>query len=93
MEQVLPKGSALPRVGQSIRLLVGEPIAVADLQETAVAEQWPASVLYAAIADRIGHTLHTLKAQLEGIPVSEVINPSHLLSVALLLYCGKQQRT
>ena len=72
MEQVLPKGSALPKPGQSIRVLVGEPIAVADLQQTAAAEQWPEHVLYAAIADRIGHSLHALKARLEGVPVSEV---------------------
>ena len=93
MDQVLPKGSALPRVGQSIRVLVGEPIAVADLQETAAAEHWPASVLHAAIADRIGHTLHTLKAQLEGVPVSEVITPSHIPSVALLRHYWKHQCT
>ena len=73
MDQVLPKGSACPRIGQSIKVLVGEPIAVADLQETATAEQWPDHVLYSAIADRIGHSLHMLKARLEGMPVSEVI--------------------
>lgn len=72
MEQVLPKGSAVPKPGQSIRVLVGEPIAVADLQQTAAAEQWPEHVLYAAIADRIGHSLHALKARLEGVPVSQV---------------------
>lgn len=72
MDQVLPKGSALPRPGQSIRVLVGEPIAVADLQQMAAAEQWPEHVVYAAIADRIGHSLHALKARLEGVPVSEV---------------------
>ena len=72
MDQVLPKGSACPRVGQKIKVLVGEPIAFADLQETAAAEQWPDHVLCAAIADRIGHSLHMLKARLEGMPVSEV---------------------
>ena len=71
MEQVLPKGSAFPKIGQSIRVLVGEPIAVADLQEAAAAELWPEHVLYAAIADRIGRSLHLLKARLEGAPVSE----------------------
>lgn len=51
---------------------MGEPIAVADLQEKAAAEQWPDYMLYSAIADRIGQSLHALKAQLEGLPVSEV---------------------
>lgn len=72
MDQVVPRGSVLPRVGKSIRILVGEPIAVADLQEKAAAEQWPDYMLYSAIADRIGQSLHALKAQLEGLPVSEV---------------------
>lgn len=75
MEQVLPKGSAFPKVGQSIRVLVGEPVAVADLQEAALAEHWPDHVLYSAIADRIGAALHTLKGRLEGLPVSEVKPP------------------
>ncbi len=72
MEQVLPKGAAVPKAGRSIRVLVGEPVAVADLQEAALAEGWPDQALYSAIADRIGQELHMLKARLEGLPVSEV---------------------
>ena len=72
MEQVLPKGAAVPKAGCSIRVLVGEPVAVADLQEAALAESWPDHALYSAIADRIGQELHMLKARLEGLPVSEV---------------------
>ena len=85
MDQVLLKGSAVPRPGQSIRVLVGEPIAVADLQQMAAAEQWPEHVLYAAIAHRIGHSLHALKARLEGVEVSEV-----RLSDAILLHESRQ---
>ncbi|CAK0783341.1 hypothetical protein CVIRNUC_006540 [Coccomyxa viridis] len=73
MEQVLPKGAAVPKAGRSIRVLVGEPVAVADLQEAALAEGWPDQALYSAIADRIGQELHMLKARLEGLPVSEVV--------------------
>ena len=72
MEQVLPKGAAVPKAGCSIRVLVGEPVPVADLQEAALAEGWPDHALYGAIADRIGRELHMLKARLEGLPVSEV---------------------
>ena len=72
MEQVLPKGAAVPKTGRRIRVLVGEPVAVADLQEAALAESWPDHALYNAIASRIGQELHILKARLEGLPVSEV---------------------
>lgn len=72
MDAVVPRGLALPRLGQSVRLLVGDPIPVDDLLRVAEQQGWPDDRLYIAIADRIGDRLHDLKAQLEDLPLSEV---------------------
>lgn len=37
MEGLLPSGSSIPRLGRSIRVLVGEPLDLADLQTSAQA--------------------------------------------------------
>ncbi len=72
MERVVPKGAALPAPGQSVTVLVGAPVPVADLLEAAAAGAWPEERLYAAIAERIGGALAELKAQLDGVPVEQV---------------------
>ena len=53
-------------------MLVGEPVEVADLLETARAEGWAESQLHVAIAERVGQRLYALKAQLEGVEVEAV---------------------
>ncbi|BDA47309.1 probable Tafazzin [Coccomyxa sp. Obi] len=73
MDAVIPRGSALPRPGRAVRLLVGEPIPVADLMRAAEDQAWSDDRLYVAIADRIGNHLHALKAELEDAPLSEVV--------------------
>lgn len=72
MDGVVPRGSALPRLGRAVRLLVGDPIPVADLMRTAEDQAWSDDRLYVALADRIGIHLHALKAQLEDAPLAEV---------------------
>lgn len=54
MEDVLPKGRSLPKLGQELRVLVGEPVAVDDLLSGAAAEGWSEERLHVAIADRVG---------------------------------------
>ncbi|EIE23442.1 glycerol-3-phosphate 1-acyltransferase, partial [Coccomyxa subellipsoidea C-169] len=78
MDAVVPRGSALPRPGRSVRLLVGDPILVADLMRTAEEQAWPDDRLYIAIADRIGAHLHALKARLEDAPLSQVRQPANI---------------
>ncbi len=73
MDAVIPRGSAVPRPGRTVRLLVGEPVPVADLMRAAEDQAWSDDCLYVAIADRIGHHLHALKAQLENALLSEVL--------------------
>jgi monolysocardiolipin acyltransferase len=73
MDAVVPPGSALPRPGRAVRLLVGDPIPVADLMRAAEEQAWSDDRLYIAIADRIGAQLHALKARLEDAPLSQVL--------------------
>lgn len=72
MDRVIPRGSALPKPGNAVKVLVGEPIPVQDLMDTAREEGWSDDLLYITIADRIGASLHALKARLEDKPLSEV---------------------
>ena len=72
MEQVMPRGAALPVPGGQIRILVGEPVQVADLLEAAARQNWPDARLYAEIAARVGGALHALKARLDSVALSEV---------------------
>ena len=72
MENVIPKGSALPAAGQAISVLVGPPVPVADLLNAAAHGDWPEERLYTAIAERVGGALAELKARLDGLPVEQV---------------------
>lgn len=54
MEKVIPKGAALPQLGQEVRVLVGEPVAVDDLLTEAREKDWPEQQLQAAIMRRVG---------------------------------------
>lgn len=69
MEGVMPKGTKVPKVGQSVQVLVGEPIDVSDL--LAQGQSLGEEKLYKAIAQRVGVRLHALTAQLEGRAVDE----------------------
>ena len=73
MDKVLPKGAKLPKAGQELKVLVGEPIEVADLLSQAAAEGWADNQLHLAVTERVGQALYQLKAQLEGVPVEEVM--------------------
>jgi hypothetical protein len=84
MEKVIPRGSALPQPGRSVNVLIGEPVAVHDLLEAARAQGWTDDMLYVAISDRIGATLHALKARLDDKPLSEVGLSDGLLHVCII---------
>ncbi|GAB4819514.1 hypothetical protein N2152v2_006560 [Parachlorella kessleri] len=73
MEKILPKGAKLPKAGQEVNVLVGQPIEVADLLSQAQAEGWADNQLHLALTERVGQALYQLKARLEGVAVEEVM--------------------
>lgn len=84
MERVMPRGSSFPVPGQEVRVLVGDPVPVADLLRRAALEQWPDARLYRSITARIADSLSALKAQLDGAPLpaapaAAVLDEAHLL--------------
>lgn len=98
MENVIPKGSALPAAGQSISVLVGPPVPVADLLSAAAHGNWPEERLYTAIAERVGGALAELKARLDGLPVEQVGGhvqarlPAHELTAADFVWVSGRVR-
>ncbi len=72
MEDVQPRGSALPRLGHEVRILVGEPVPVADLMASAREEGWPPHRLYRAVTLRVAGELYRLKATLDNVPLNQV---------------------
>eukprot|EP00887_Chlorella_sp_A99_P008113 scaffold12.g8113.t1 len=83
MEHVVPKGAKLPRPWQEVRVLVGEPVPVDDLLAEARDRGWPEAQLQAAITRRVGQALYQLKAQLEGLPLEEVVPPEAAAALSL----------
>jgi hypothetical protein len=53
MEGVMPKGARAPAVGKGIRVLVGEPVEVADLLAAAAQLGWSRDELYTAVSNRV----------------------------------------
>jgi 1-acyl-sn-glycerol-3-phosphate acyltransferase len=64
MEEIMPKGVKIPRVGQKVTVLVGEPIAVDDLLALQRSGQLSTTELYDQVAKRVGETLHQLHVEL-----------------------------
>ncbi|KAK9819131.1 hypothetical protein WJX74_008081 [Apatococcus lobatus] len=73
-DKVFPGKAKLPRPGQSVRILVGEPLGFEDLRASAQQHSWSEETLQSAIAARVGRTLCELKAELDGLPVAEVMS-------------------
>lgn len=84
MEEIVPRGAIVPRPGKSVRVLVGEAIHVEDLIRDAELNKWSERKLHAAIADRVGATLYSLKAELDGVPVEAVAPQVASAELALL---------
>lgn len=75
-DKVFPGKAKLPSPGQSVRILVGKSLCFEDLTASARQHSWSEETLQSAIAARIGRTLCALKAELDGLPISEVMSGS-----------------
>ncbi|GAX79696.1 hypothetical protein CEUSTIGMA_g7137.t1 [Chlamydomonas eustigma] len=66
MDEVMPRGKALPNIGKKVRVLVGPPIPVEDILNTARQQGWNEDKLYTALASRVSRHLTALKACLDA---------------------------
>ncbi|CAA7399904.1 unnamed protein product [Spirodela intermedia] len=69
MQEIMPIGSCLPRIGKRVTVLVGDPITFEDL-DLRSDESPTREAFYDAASTRIGHRLRELKLQAEQISSS-----------------------
>ncbi|KAL5566372.1 hypothetical protein UlMin_029536 [Ulmus minor] len=73
MQEIMPIGANLPRIGKTVTVLIGDPIQFDDLLNTEVAKSESPGKLYDAVASRIGHQLQELKVQVDRLSLQQEI--------------------
>ncbi|KAG2316139.1 hypothetical protein Bca52824_019261 [Brassica carinata] len=75
MQDIMPIGASLPRIGKTVTVIIGDPIHFSDLIDSEGAKHVSRKQLYDAVSSRIGQRLHQLKQQVDkvslGAPFSE----------------------
>lgn len=71
MQEVMPIGAKVPRIGKTVTVLVGDPINFDDILGAEEKQNVPIAKLYDAICARIGNHLHKLKQQVERLAVEQ----------------------
>ncbi|CAN1858534.1 tafazzin [Linum perenne] len=83
MQEILPIGSILPKIGKTVTVLVGDPIYLDDLASTELErEDLPRGKLYDAVATRIGDRLQKMKATVEQLALQQHSSPELLQQMA-----------
>ncbi|XP_052192947.1 uncharacterized protein LOC127801671 [Diospyros lotus] len=72
MQDIMPIGAKVPRIGKTVTVLIGDPIYFDDLlvEECDIEAR---GVLYDAVSSRIGNRLQELKAQAERIALDQLV--------------------
>ncbi|KAJ4845123.1 hypothetical protein Tsubulata_038389 [Turnera subulata] len=73
MQEIMPIGASLPKIGKTVTVLVGDPIHFDDLLSAEGNERISRGKLYDAVASRIGVRLRELKVQVEKLVVENSI--------------------
>ncbi|XP_059313201.1 uncharacterized protein LOC132064284 isoform X2 [Lycium ferocissimum] len=71
MQDIMPVGAKLPRIGKMVTVLVGDPIEFDDLLAAGEKDNMSRGKLYDAVSTRIGDRLQMLKAQVDRLAVQE----------------------
>ncbi|KAM3378072.1 tafazzin [Capsicum galapagoense] len=79
MQDIMPVGAKLPRIGKTVTVLVGDPIEFDDLLAAGEKENMPRGKLCDAVSTRIGDRLHMLKAQVDRLAVQAALQSQHYL--------------
>nr|XP_043628303.1 tafazzin isoform X2 [Erigeron canadensis] len=67
MQEIMPIGATIPRVGKTVTVLVGDPIDFKDMRDMEQDNHIPRGTLYDAVSARISDRLLKLKAQVDNI--------------------------
>ncbi|PNY03907.1 tafazzin [Trifolium pratense] len=71
MQEIMPIGASIPRIGKMVTVIVGDPIKFDDIINMEKGPDVPRKKLYDAVAARIGDQLHELKAQVDTIAMEQ----------------------
>ncbi|XP_062084824.1 uncharacterized protein LOC133790978 [Humulus lupulus] len=71
MQEIMPVGANLPRIGKTVTVLIGDPIHFDDLLDAEGVKGESTGKLYDAVASRIGHQLHELKVQVDQLALQQ----------------------
>ena len=81
LENIMPRGKVVPRLGQQVDVLFGEPVPIEDLWQAWHAGRLPDEACYAQVASRLQLALAKLKAEIDGaefVSVDEGVVPGIL---------------
>ncbi|XP_022719430.1 tafazzin [Durio zibethinus] len=73
MQDVMPIGANFPRIGNTVTVLIGDPINFDDLLNAEETTDSSTGKLYDAVASRIGHQLRNLKVQVDKLALEQSI--------------------
>lgn len=67
MQEIMPIGANIPRIGKTVTVLIGDPIHFDDVLDVEEAQRMSREKLYDVAASRIGSRLHQLKVQVDRL--------------------------
>ncbi|XP_011036866.1 PREDICTED: tafazzin [Populus euphratica] len=73
MQEIMPMGATLPRIGKRVTVLLGDPIHFDDILGAEGDENISRGKMYDAVASRIGQRLQQLKVQVEKLALEQSV--------------------
>lgn len=73
MQEIMPVGAKIPRIGKTVTILIGDPIHFEDLLNVGEAQHESRGKLYDSVASRIGHRLHQMKIQVDRLALEQAM--------------------
>ncbi|KAA0050902.1 tafazzin [Cucumis melo var. makuwa] len=67
MQEIMPIGAKIPRIGKTVTILIGDPIEFEDLLNSESEQKFSRGNLYDAVASRVGNRLLDMKLQVEKL--------------------------
>lgn len=80
MQDIMPIGASIPRIGKTVTVVIGDPIYFDDLLNTEGAKRLSRGKLYDAVSSRISHRLRQLKVQVDKLAqATQLLNDGSLM--------------